>query len=48
MRESECVLALIDPTSGEGGGAARLRAAGVDVEIGLLENESLIGHPAVA
>jgi len=30
------VIALIDPTSREEGGAARLRAAGVDVEVGLL------------
>jgi diaminohydroxyphosphoribosylaminopyrimidine deaminase/5-amino-6-(5-phosphoribosylamino)uracil reductase len=30
------VIGLIDPTSREEGGAARLRAAGVDVEIGVL------------
>ncbi|MFD7660405.1 bifunctional diaminohydroxyphosphoribosylaminopyrimidine deaminase/5-amino-6-(5-phosphoribosylamino)uracil reductase RibD, partial [Actinosynnema sp. NPDC059797] len=30
------VIALIDPTSREEGGAARLRAAGVDVEVGVL------------
>ncbi|WP_433270766.1 bifunctional diaminohydroxyphosphoribosylaminopyrimidine deaminase/5-amino-6-(5-phosphoribosylamino)uracil reductase RibD [Actinosynnema sp. CS-041913] len=30
------VIALIDPTSREEGGAARLRAAGIDVEVGVL------------
>jgi diaminohydroxyphosphoribosylaminopyrimidine deaminase/5-amino-6-(5-phosphoribosylamino)uracil reductase len=34
-------IALIDPTSREEGGAARLQAAGVDVELGVLEEEAL-------
>ena len=39
------VIALIDPTSREEGGAARLQAAGVEVELGILEDEarSVIG-----
>jgi diaminohydroxyphosphoribosylaminopyrimidine deaminase/5-amino-6-(5-phosphoribosylamino)uracil reductase len=35
------VIALIDPTSREEGGAARLQAADVDVEVGVLEDEAL-------
>ena len=34
------VIALIDPTSREEGGAVRLQAAGVDVELGVLEDEA--------
>ena len=34
------IIALIDPTSREEGGAARLRAAGVDVEVGVLGEEA--------
>ena len=34
------VIALIDPTSREEGGAARLRAAGVDVELDVLSDEA--------
>lgn len=34
------VIAVMDPTSREEGGAARLRAAGVDVEVGVLADES--------
>jgi diaminohydroxyphosphoribosylaminopyrimidine deaminase / 5-amino-6-(5-phosphoribosylamino)uracil reductase len=39
------VIALIDPTSREDGGAARLQAAGVQVELGVLADEarSVIG-----
>lgn len=39
------VIALVDPTSREEGGAARIQAAGVDVELGVLEDEarSVIG-----
>ncbi|MGM1058456.1 bifunctional diaminohydroxyphosphoribosylaminopyrimidine deaminase/5-amino-6-(5-phosphoribosylamino)uracil reductase RibD [Saccharothrix sp. Mg75] len=36
------VIALIDPTSREEGGAARLGAAGVDVEIGLLADSARV------
>lgn len=36
------VIALIDPTSREEGGAARLRAAGVDVEVGVLADEARV------
>lgn len=36
------VIALIDPTSREEGGAARLRAAGVDVELNVLGDEALL------
>lgn len=36
------VIALMDPTSREEGGAARLRAAGVDVEEGVLGHEALL------
>ncbi|MFJ8815176.1 bifunctional diaminohydroxyphosphoribosylaminopyrimidine deaminase/5-amino-6-(5-phosphoribosylamino)uracil reductase RibD [Amycolatopsis thermoflava] len=35
-----CVIAFIDPTSREEGGAARMRAAGIDVEIGVLADEA--------
>ncbi|MFB6726268.1 bifunctional diaminohydroxyphosphoribosylaminopyrimidine deaminase/5-amino-6-(5-phosphoribosylamino)uracil reductase RibD [Kribbella sp. NPDC056345] len=34
------VISLIDPTSREEGGAARLRAAGVDVEVAVLSDEA--------
>lgn len=34
------VIAMIDPTSREEGGAARLKAAGVDVEIDILSDEA--------
>ncbi|NYI96983.1 diaminohydroxyphosphoribosylaminopyrimidine deaminase/5-amino-6-(5-phosphoribosylamino)uracil reductase [Streptomonospora nanhaiensis] len=34
------LIALLDPTSREEGGAARLRAAGVDVEVGVLADEA--------
>ncbi|UQS26072.1 bifunctional diaminohydroxyphosphoribosylaminopyrimidine deaminase/5-amino-6-(5-phosphoribosylamino)uracil reductase RibD [Amycolatopsis thermalba] len=37
---ARCVIAIIDPTSREEGGAARMRAAGVDVEVGLLADEA--------
>jgi diaminohydroxyphosphoribosylaminopyrimidine deaminase/5-amino-6-(5-phosphoribosylamino)uracil reductase len=36
---ARCVIALLDPTSRKGGGAARLRTAGVDVEVGVLADE---------
>ena len=36
------VVAVIDPTSRGAGGVARLRAAGVDVQVGLLEDEALV------
>jgi diaminohydroxyphosphoribosylaminopyrimidine deaminase/5-amino-6-(5-phosphoribosylamino)uracil reductase len=36
------VIALIDPTSRGEGGAARLREAGVEVEVGLLADEALL------
>jgi diaminohydroxyphosphoribosylaminopyrimidine deaminase/5-amino-6-(5-phosphoribosylamino)uracil reductase len=34
------VVAIIDPTSRHGGGVARLRAGGVDVEVGVLADEA--------
>lgn len=34
------VIAVLDPTSREGGGAAALRAAGVDVELNVLADEA--------
>ncbi|MEV5302935.1 bifunctional diaminohydroxyphosphoribosylaminopyrimidine deaminase/5-amino-6-(5-phosphoribosylamino)uracil reductase RibD [Amycolatopsis methanolica] len=37
---ARCVIAVIDPTSREEGGAARLRAAGIDVEVGVLADEA--------
>lgn len=36
------VIGVIDPTSRDEGGAARLRQAGVDVEVGVLANEVLL------
>ncbi|XVS62086.1 bifunctional diaminohydroxyphosphoribosylaminopyrimidine deaminase/5-amino-6-(5-phosphoribosylamino)uracil reductase RibD [Actinosynnema sp. CA-299493] len=43
---SRTVIAVIDPTSREEGGAERLRAAGVDVEVGLLaESAQLVLRP---
>jgi diaminohydroxyphosphoribosylaminopyrimidine deaminase/5-amino-6-(5-phosphoribosylamino)uracil reductase len=36
------VIAVIDPTSREEGGAARLRSAGVDVEVGVLTEEATL------
>src|SRR3954471_21963137 len=36
------VIAVIDPTSRGVGGAARLRAAGVDVQVGLLADEATV------
>lgn len=40
------LIAVIDPTSRGDGGAARLRAAGIDVELGVLADEALLvlGH----
>jgi diaminohydroxyphosphoribosylaminopyrimidine deaminase/5-amino-6-(5-phosphoribosylamino)uracil reductase len=39
---SRVVIAVLDPTSRGEGGAARLRAAGVDVETGVLESEARV------
>lgn len=39
---SRVVIAVLDPTSRGEGGAARLRAAGVDVETGVLDSEARI------
>ncbi|MGH3916627.1 MAG: bifunctional diaminohydroxyphosphoribosylaminopyrimidine deaminase/5-amino-6-(5-phosphoribosylamino)uracil reductase RibD [Pseudonocardiaceae bacterium] len=36
------VIGIIDPTSRGPGGAARLRQAGVDIEIGVLADEALL------
>jgi diaminohydroxyphosphoribosylaminopyrimidine deaminase/5-amino-6-(5-phosphoribosylamino)uracil reductase len=36
------LIAVIDPTSRGAGGAARLRAAGVEVEVGVLEDEAKV------
>src|SRR5262245_39555559 len=38
------VYALDDPVAGHGGGAATMRAAGIDVEAGLLEPEAARGN----
>ncbi|HKA10752.1 MAG TPA: bifunctional diaminohydroxyphosphoribosylaminopyrimidine deaminase/5-amino-6-(5-phosphoribosylamino)uracil reductase RibD [Candidatus Dormibacteraeota bacterium] len=40
------VYALDDPVAGHGGGAATMRAAGIDVEAGLLEPEAARGNEA--
>jgi diaminohydroxyphosphoribosylaminopyrimidine deaminase/5-amino-6-(5-phosphoribosylamino)uracil reductase len=39
---SRVVIGVIDPTSRDGGGAAALRAVGVDVEIGVLADEARV------
>ncbi|MDT5027743.1 MAG: diaminohydroxyphosphoribosylaminopyrimidine deaminase [Micromonosporaceae bacterium] len=39
---SRVVIAIIDPTSRDEGGAAVLKAAGIDVEVGLLADEALL------
>jgi diaminohydroxyphosphoribosylaminopyrimidine deaminase / 5-amino-6-(5-phosphoribosylamino)uracil reductase len=39
---ARCMIAIIDPTSREEGGAARMRAAGVDVEVGVLADEAML------
>ncbi len=39
---ARAVIAVLDPTSRGEGGAARLRAAGVDVEVGVLEDEAIV------
>jgi diaminohydroxyphosphoribosylaminopyrimidine deaminase / 5-amino-6-(5-phosphoribosylamino)uracil reductase len=39
-RVARVVVAVIDPTSRDEGGVARLRAAGVDVEVGVLADEA--------
>ena len=41
-RVSRVVIGVIDPTSRDGGGAAALRAAGVDVETGVLADEARV------
>ena len=41
-RVSRVVIAVIDPTSREEGGAAALQAAGISVETGVLRDEALI------
>src|SRR5580693_936415 len=41
-RVSRVVIAVIDPTSRGEGGAAALRAAGVDVEVGVLAGEARV------
>jgi diaminohydroxyphosphoribosylaminopyrimidine deaminase/5-amino-6-(5-phosphoribosylamino)uracil reductase len=37
---TKVVIAVIDPTSRDEGGAARMREAGLDVEVGVLEDEA--------
>ena len=41
-RISRVVIAVLDPTSRGDGGAARLRAAGVSVDVGVLTDEALL------
>ncbi|MGH4014076.1 MAG: bifunctional diaminohydroxyphosphoribosylaminopyrimidine deaminase/5-amino-6-(5-phosphoribosylamino)uracil reductase RibD [Pseudonocardiaceae bacterium] len=41
------VISVIDPTSRGVGGAAALRSAGLDVEVGVLDDETRLVHDAV-
>jgi|SRR5215472_1852841 len=41
-RVARVVIGVLDPTSRDGGGAARLRESGVNVEVGVLTDEAMV------